>query len=96
MDEISGMLQKIRTLAVQANPMAPTLRKTVRLSLKRLQCISNRNRSYRKANHFCGKTSLNGYVANDNSINPNGANAGDPQSITLQVGSNKGDTIIHN
>ena len=93
MDEISGMLQKIRTLAVQANNGTNTLDDRKALA-KEASSLATEISRIAKQTTFAGKTILNG--KQDNSINPNGANAGDPQSITLQVGSNKGDTISFN
>ena len=94
MDEISGMLQKIRTLAVQANNGTNTNEDKNALSKEATALATEINR-IAKQTTFAGKTILNGQQAN--SINPldaaNNANKGKSQSITLQVGSNKGDTI---
>ena len=98
MDEISGMLQKIRTLAVQANNGTNTLddRKALAKEASSLATVITR---IAKQTTFAGKTILNGKQTN--SIDPfvqgaggaGGGNKGDAMSITLQVGSNKGDTI---
>ena len=101
MDEISGMLQKIRTLAVQANNGTNTTEDKQALSKEATALATEINR-IAKQTTFAGKTILNG--KQNNSIdplpggnpNPPGGAAGDPQSITLQVGSNKGDTISFN
>ena len=93
MDEITGMLQKIRTLAVQANNGTNTEKDRESLS-KEASALATEITRIAKQTTFAGKTILNG--KQDNSINPNGNNAGETQSITLQVGSNKGDTISFN
>ncbi|WP_317383462.1 flagellin, partial [Anaerobiospirillum succiniciproducens] len=95
MDEISGMLQKIRTLAVQANNGTNTLADKQALS-KEATSLATEITRIAKQTTFAGKTVLNGLQ--DDSIVDIGANgtAGDPQSMTLQVGSNKGDTISFN
>ena len=90
MDEISGMLQKIRTLAVQASNGTNTLEDRKSLS-KEASALATEITRIAKQTTFAGKTILNG--KQDNSINPTTGNAGDAQSVTLQVGSNKGDTI---
>ena len=94
MDEISGMLQKIRTLAVQASNGTNTNAYKQALS-KEASSLATEITRIAKQTTFAGKTILNG--KQDNSIDPfvqggNGAK-GDAMSITLQVGSNKGDTI---
>ncbi|WP_308498411.1 flagellin [uncultured Anaerobiospirillum sp.] len=101
MDEITGMLQKIRTLAVQANNGTNTLDDRKALA-KEASSLATEISRIAMQTTFAGKTILNGKQAN--SIDPaaggGGANpgqgVGDPQSITLQVGSNKGDTIAFN
>ena len=93
MDEITGMLQKIRTLAVQANNGTNTEKDRESLS-KEASALATEITRIAKQTTFAGKTILNGKQIN--SINPNGNQAGDTQSITLQVGSNKGDTISFN
>ena len=97
MDEISGMLQKIRTLAVQANNGTNTKEDKQALS-KEASSLATEISRIAMQTTFAGKTVLNG--KQDNSIDPfvqGGAGAkGDAMSITLQVGSNKGDTISFN
>ena len=98
MDEISSMLQKIRTLAVQANNGTNTQADKQALA-KEASSLATEITRIAKQTTFAGKTILNGKQAN--SIDPvaGGAQAqgkGDAQSITLQVGSNKGDTISFN
>ena len=112
MDEISGMLQKIRTLAVQASNGTNTLADKQALS-KEASSLATEITRIAKQTTFAGKTILNGKQTN--SIDPiagggaqpapppappappaGGGGAGATQSITLQVGSNKGDTISFN
>ena len=112
MDEISGMLQKIRTLAVQASNGTNTTADKQALS-KEASSLATEITRIAKQTTFAGKTILNGKQTN--SIDPlagaggggnpgpkppvppaGGGGAGATQSITLQVGSNKGDTISFN
>ena len=101
MDEISSMLQKIRTLAVQANNGTNTQADKQALA-KEASSLATEITRIAKQTTFAGKTILNGKQTN--SIDPiaGGAQppgggaaggAGTTQSLTLQVGSNKGDTI---
>ena len=109
MDEISGMLQKIRTLAVQASNGTNTTADKQALS-KEASSLATEITRIAKQTTFAGKTILNGKQTNSidpiaggaGGGNPNpkppappagGGGAGADQSITLQVGSNKGDTI---
>ena len=98
MDEISSMMQKIRTLAVQANNGTNTMDDKKALSKEATALATEMNR-IAKQTTFAGKTILQGYQTNSIVTKP-GAGAGgaapadgDPQTMTLQVGSNKGDTI---
>ena len=100
MDEISGMLQKIRTLAVQASNGTNTMADKQALS-KEATALATEVTRIAKQTTFAGKTILNGKQAN--SIDPaaggagaGGNDTGKTQTITLQVGSNKGDTISFN
>ena len=99
MDEISGMLQKIRTLAVQANNGTNTMDDRKSLA-KEASSLATEISRIAMQTTFAGKTVLNGKQAN--SIDPiaggnqGGAGKGEAQNITLQVGSNKGDTISFN
>ena len=105
MDEISGMLQKIRTLAVQASNGTNTAADKQALS-KEASSLATEITRIAKQTTFAGKTILNGKQTN--SIDPlaggagggggggAAAGAGATQSLTLQVGSNKGDTISFN
>ena len=102
MDEVSGMLQKMRTLAVQAANGTNTTQDREALG-KEMGALATEINRIAKQTTFAGKTVLNGKL--DGSIygdlgnNPGGANAplaGAAGSMTLQVGSNKGDTISFN
>ena len=96
MDEISGMLQKIRTLAVQASNGTNTMADKQALS-KEATALATEITRIAKQTTFAGKTILNGKQAN--SIDPEaagGQNLGKTQTVQLQVGSNKGDTISFN
>ncbi len=98
MDEISGMLQKIRTLAVQANNGTNTMDDRKSLA-KEASSLATEISRIAMQTTFAGKTVLNGKQAN--SIDPvagnnQGGGKGEAQNITLQVGSNKGDTISFN
>ncbi len=100
MDEISGMLQKIRTLAVQANNGTNTMDDRKSLA-KVASSLATEISRIAMQTTVAGKTVLNGKQAN--SIDPiaggnqgGGGGKGEAQNITLQVGSNKGDTISFN
>ena len=103
MDEISSMLQKIRTLAVQANNGTNTNADKQALA-KEASSLATEITRIAKQTTFAGKTILNGKQTNSidpiqggqNPQPPGGAGAGATQGITLQVGSNKGDTISFN
>ena len=96
MDEISGMLQKIRTLAVQANNGTNTKEDKQALSKEATALATEINR-IAKQTTFAGKTILNGKQKNSiDELPAQGGAAGANQNITLQVGSNKGDTISFN
>ena len=96
MDEISGMLQKIRTLAVQASNGTNTMEDKKALS-KEASALATEITRIAKQTTFAGKTILNGVKeANKNNTIFSAAAAGDvgkAGTVTLQVGSNKGDTI---
>ena len=103
MDEISGMLQKIRTLAVQANNGTNTQADDKAALSKEASSLATEITRIAQKTTFAGKTILNGKQANSldpvagaNPPQPGQGGAGDPQNITLQVGSNKGDTIGFN
>ena len=97
MDEISSMLQKMRTLAVQSANGTNTTEDRTALSKEMAALATEINRISTQTT-FAGKSVLNGLVkgsiygepaANQGQNNPAGATG----SLTLQVGSNKGDTI---
>ena len=94
MDEISGMLQKIRTLAVQANNGTNTLEDRKALS-KEASALATEITRISKQTTFAGKTILNGKQANAFMTAAQG-DEGKTQTLQLQVGSNKGDTISFN
>ena len=94
MDEISGMLQKIRTLAVQANNGTNTMEDKKALS-KEASALATEISRIATQTTFAGKAILNGKRQDDTAIFSKAAqqDAGKAGTITLQVGSNKGDTI---
>ena len=94
MDEISGMLQKIRTLAVQANNGTNTAEDKAALS-KEASSLANEISRIAKQTTYGGKLILNGQQENELTIFSKATtqNKGKAGEITLQVGSNKGDTI---
>ena len=94
MDEISGMLQKIRTLAVQASNGTNTSEDKAALS-KEASALANEITRIAKQTTYGGKLVLNGQQENNLTIfsKADAQNKGKAGSITLQVGSNKGDTI---
>ena len=94
MDEISGMLQKIRTLAVQANNGTNTLEDRKALA-KEASALATEITRISQQTTFAGKTILNGKQANAFMTAAQGDN-GKTQTLQLQVGSNKGDTISFN
>ena len=100
MDEISGMLQKIRTLTVQASNGTNTVQDRQALAKEVASLATEVNRIATQTT-FAGKTILNGMGENSlygKHANDNGTagKAGADGSVTLQVGSNKGDTITFN
>ena len=94
MDEISGMLQKIRTLAVQAANGTNTGEDKAALS-KEASALANEISRIAKQTTYGGKLVLNGQQENNLTIfsKAQAADKGKAGNITLQVGSNKGDTI---
>ena len=100
MDEISGMLQKLRTLTVQAANGTNTKEDRSALSKEASALATEINRIATQTT-FAGKKVLNG-IGDDSLYGPGAAGnankggpgkAGDKGTLTLQVGSNKGDTI---
>ena len=101
MDEVSGMLQKIRTLAVQANNGTNTAEDRTAISKEMSSLATEVNRIAMKTT-YAGKTILNGQTKNGSIFGDPAAGApgapaaglnGTEGTMTLQVGSNKGDTI---
>ena len=101
MDEISGMLQKIRTLAVQAANGTNTADDRKALG-KEMGALATEINRISTQTTFAGKTVLNGLVAGSIFGEPaaggpggggNGRTVGKTGTMNLQVGSNKGDTI---
>ena len=98
MDEISGMLQKIRTLTVQASNGTNTAddRKSIG---KEIESLANEVNRIAMQTTYGGKKILNGMGKDDSSLfgkDNDGfdkGKAGKAGTMTLQVGSNKGDTI---
>ena len=97
MDEMTGMLQKIRTLAVQAANGTNT--KEDRLSLdKEAESLKAEITRIAQQTKFGGKSVLNGVQKNGFYLTKaaGGANQikdGDTGQMTLQVGANKGDQV---
>ena len=94
MDEISGMLQKIRTLAVQANNGTNTTEDRKALA-KEASSLAQEISRIAQQTTFAGKTILNGKQDNAFMTAAQG-DKGKTQTLQLQVGSNKGDTISFN
>ncbi len=96
MDEISGMLQKMRTLAVQSANGTNTTEDRTALA-KEMEALGTEINRISTQTTFAGKSVLNGQFKGSIYGDPNGQAqnklAGDKGSLTLQVGSNKGDTI---
>ena len=93
MDEISSMLQKIRTLAVQANNGTNTLEDRQALA-KEANSLGAEVTRIAKQTKFGGKTVLNGggTASTIYGASSRGGNA-DAGRITFQVGANEGDMI---
>ena len=98
MDEISGMLQKIRTLTVQASNGTNTTEDRNALG-KEIESLANEVNRIAMQTTYGGKKILNGMGKDDSSLfgkDNDGfdkGKAGKAGTMTLQVGSNKGDTI---
>ena len=90
MDEIAGMLQKVRTLAVQATNGTNTAEDRGALAKEASSLVAEMQR-IAKQTTFAGKTVLAG--GDKNSIYTAAQNPSVGGKMTLQVGSNKGDTI---
>ena len=97
MDEISGMLQRIRTLTVQAANGTNTMEDRTALGKEIASLATEVNRIAMQTT-FAGKTILNGKtktgsIYGEDQNGATGGKAGSAGTMTLQVGSNKGDTI---
>ena len=97
MDEMSGMLQKIRTLAVQSANGTNTSDDRAAIKKEGDALMSEITR-IAKQTKFGGKTVLNGYQDANVSIFQtkaagNNAEASKAGTVTLQVGANNGDQI---
>ena len=92
MDEMASMLQKIRTLAVQASNGTNTAEDRAALS-KEAASLANEISRIAKQTSYGGKTILNGVQGDKSLVSQGNGTAGDAQNITLQVGANAGDTI---
>ena len=90
MDEISGMLQKIRTLSVQAANGTNSAEDRAALA-KEATALVNEMGRIAKQTTYGGKTVLAGGTST--SIYSKATKASVGGKMTLQVGSNKGDTI---
>ena len=99
MDEMSGMLQKIRTLAVQSANGTNTSDDRAAIK-KEGDALAAEIKRIAEQTKFGGKTVLNGYQANNKSIfgdkkadGNTAAVANSAGTVTLQVGANNGDEI---
>ena len=94
MDEISGMMQKVRTLAVQASNGTNTAEDRSALAKEASSLVAEMQRISQQTTYGGKKILAGGDGANGTATIYGtagvGANGG---SMTLQVGSNKGDTI---
>ena len=89
-DEISGMLQKVRTLSVQAANGTNTQADRDALAKEASSLVAEMQRIATQTT-YAGKTVLGGNTKQ--SIYSGGTNWTKAGTMTLQVGSNKGDTI---
>ena len=93
MDEISGMLQKIRTLAVQASNGTNTAEDRTALAKEATALVNEMHRISQQTT-FAGATVLAGNTKGSiYNTAAAGATKGSSGHMILQVGSNKGDTI---
>ena len=90
MDEMTGMLQKIRTLAVQAANGTNTEADRKALDTEATALVAEIDRIAGQTK-FGGKTILDGGDDGTNSIYTNAKQSAG--QLTLQVGANKGDTV---
>ena len=96
MDEMSGMLQKIRTLAVQSANGTNTAEDRAAIK-KEGDSLAAEITRIAQQTKFGGKTVLNGFQKNtslfQSKVGANDANANSKGTVTLQVGANKSDEI---
>ena len=92
MDEMSGMLQKIRTLAVQSANGTNTAEDRAAIK-KEGDSLMNEITRIAQQTKFGGKTVLNGWRDDESSIYNSGANDASTGKLILQVGANNGDEI---
>ena len=96
MDEMSGMLQKIRTLAVQSANGTNTAEDRAAIK-KEGDALAAEIKRIAEQTKFGGKTVLNGVQANGIYLTKDGKgaaiDAGKAGQMTLQVGANNGDQI---
>ena len=92
MDEIAGMLQKIRTLSVQASNGTNTAEDRGALAKEASALVAEMQR-ISKQTTYAGKKVLQGAKTDDDIYTKDATNGSKGGSLTLQVGSNKGDTI---
>ena len=90
MDEMTGMLQKIRTLAVQASNGTNTEEDRKALDTEATALVAEIDRIASQTK-FGGNTILDGGDDGTNSIYTNAKQSAG--QLTLQVGANKGDTV---
>ncbi|MCK0526536.1 flagellin [Anaerobiospirillum sp. NML120449] len=92
MDEITGMLQKVRTLAVQANNGTNTADDKTALSSEVQSLLEEVQRVVKKTT-YGGKSILNGQQENAIYGKAATADVNKDAEISFQVGANSGDTI---
>ena len=94
MDEISGMLQKVRTLAVQASNGTNTAEDRAALAKEASSLVAEMQRISQQTTYGGKKILAGGDVQNGKATIYGTAGKGSAGgTMTLQVGSNKGDTI---
>ncbi|WP_281709553.1 flagellin [Anaerobiospirillum succiniciproducens] len=94
MDEISGMLQKVRTLAVQASNGTNTAEDRTALAKEASSLVAEMQRISQQTTYGGKKILAGGDVQNGKATIYGTAGKGSAGgTMTLQVGSNKGDTI---
>ncbi|MCI6863167.1 flagellin [Anaerobiospirillum succiniciproducens] len=94
MDEISGMLQKVRTLAVQASNGTNTAEDRTALAKEASSLVAEMQRISQQTTYGGKKILAGGDKANGTATIYGSAGTGvNGGTMTLQVGSNKGDTI---